>query len=89
LILLALSAASVPTVSASSHFLPDPQAGLTVPVGVVLVGLAVLSIARKLVKLALVAVVVAALIFAYQGGAFDHFVDKGKHLIDEHDNGAQ
>lgn len=72
----------------SSHFLPDPQAGITVPVGVVLVGLAMLSIARKLLTLALMAVVVAALVFAYQGGAFDHFVDKGNQLIHNHGNGA-
>jgi hypothetical protein len=70
------------------HFLPDPQAGLTIPVGVVLVGLAAFSLARKLVKLALFVVIVAAIVFAYQGGAFNHFVDRGKHLIQQHDNGA-
>jgi hypothetical protein len=74
--------------TSASRFLPDPQAGITIPVGIVLVGFAVLFIARKLVKLALVAVVVAVIVFAYQAGAFNHFVDKGKHLIQQHDNGA-
>ncbi|HVV31355.1 MAG TPA: hypothetical protein VHC41_10800 [Mycobacteriales bacterium] len=75
------------TAADSSRFLPEPHAGWTVPVGIVLVLLAGFWLVRKLIKLALVAVVIAAVLFAYQGGAFDHYVDKGKQVIQKQQQG--
>lgn len=82
--------ASVATaaVAADSRFLPRPEAGITVPIVVILVGLALFWITRKLLGLAFLAAVIAVLFLAYQGGAFDHFVDKGKQLVRDQRAGA-
>lgn len=70
------------TVVAASHPLPEPDAAWTIPIAILLAVFALFALVRKLVFLALLAVVVAALFFAYQGGAFDSWVDKGKQVVD-------
>jgi len=64
--------------------LPEPTAKVTVPIIVVFALLALLALARKLVALALIAIIVAGVFVAYQSGAFDQWVDKGKSIIDQH-----
>lgn len=78
----------VAVTAASSHVLPRPQAGVTIPIGIALVALAVVWILRKLALLAFLAVVIAGLVFAYQGGAFDHYVDKGKQILHNQESGG-
>ena len=64
--------------------LPEPTAKVTVPIIAVFVLLALLALVRKLVALALIAIIVAGVFVAYQSGAFDQWVDKGKTIIDQH-----
>ncbi len=63
--------------------LPQPTAKVTVPIIVVFALLALLALVRKLVALALIAVIVAGGFIAYQSGAFDKWVDKGKAVINQ------
>lgn len=63
--------------------LPQPTAKVTVPIIVVFALLALLALVRKLVALTLVAVIVAGAFVAYQAGAFDKWVDKGKSVINQ------
>ncbi len=71
----------------SAHFLslklPDPKAKYTVPIIVILAVLAGIALMRKLMAIALLAVVIAAGFLAYQAGAFNHWVDKGKQVIQQ------
>ena len=64
--------------------LPQPTAKVTVPIIVVFALLALLALVRKLVALALIAIIVAGGFVAYQSGAFDKWVDKGKSVINQH-----
>lgn len=64
--------------------LPNPAAVFTIPVIVVLGGLALFWVARKLVTLALIAAIIAAVVLAYQAGAFDHYVGNGKQTVNNH-----
>lgn len=63
--------------------LPEPHSKYTVPIIVVLVVLAALALVRKLIALALLAAIVAGAFVAYQSGAFNHWVDKGKQVIQQ------
>lgn len=45
--------------------------------------LALIALLRKLIGLALIALIVAGAFVAYQSGAFDHWVDKGKQVIEQ------
>ena len=63
--------------------LPEPSGAVTIPV-IVIIGLLVLfALVRKLIALAIVGLLVAGLIVAYQAGALDHWVDKGKQVIEQ------
>ncbi len=64
--------------------LPQPTAKVTIPIIVVFALLALLALVRKLVALALIAIIVAGAFVAYQSGAFNQWVDKGKSVIDQH-----
>jgi hypothetical protein len=63
--------------------LPAPKSKVTVPVMVVFALLAVIAIVRKIIVLAVVGVIVVALFAAYQSGAFNSWVDKGKQVIQQ------
>jgi hypothetical protein len=65
----------------ATHPLPEPKAGWTIPLAIVLALLAVFALLKKLIALALLATLAAAVFFAYQGGAFDHYVDQGKQVL--------
>jgi len=45
--------------------------------------LAILALVRKLIALALIAIIVVGGFVAYQSGAFDKWVDKGKQVINQ------
>jgi uncharacterized membrane protein YphA (DoxX/SURF4 family) len=45
--------------------------------------LALLALVRKLVALALIAIIIVGGFIAYQSGAFNTWVDKGKQVIDQ------
>jgi len=68
-------------VLAASRPLPEPDAAWTIPVAIILAALAVFALVRKLIFLALIGAIAAALFFAYQGGAFDSWVDRGKQVV--------
>jgi hypothetical protein len=63
--------------------LPEPQGNITIPVVAVIALVVVFSLVRKLVALALIGVIAGGLVIAYQAGALDHWVDKGKQIINE------
>jgi hypothetical protein len=63
--------------------LPEPATKFTVPIIVVFALLALLAIARKVIGLALIALIVAGVFIAYQAGAFNQWVDKGKEIIQQ------
>jgi hypothetical protein len=64
--------------------LPEPTAKVTIPIIIVFALLALLAMVRKLIALALIAIIIVAGFAAYQSGAFDHWVDKGKQIVNEH-----
>jgi len=64
--------------------LPEPTTKVTIPIIVVFALLALLALVRKLIALALIAIIVAGVFVAYQSGAFDKWVDKGKQIVNEH-----
>lgn len=78
----ALTAASTAHIVAAK--LPQPTAKFTVPIIVVFALLALLALVRKLIALALIAIIIVGGFIAYQSGAFDKWVDQGKHVIDQH-----
>lgn len=61
--------------------LPKPKTKLTVPVILIAAALAAIAVLRKLVALALIAIIIAIGFVAYQSGALNHWVDKGKQVI--------
>lgn len=63
--------------------LPEPTAKVTIPIIVVFALLAILALVRKLIALALIAIIVVGGFVAYQSGAFDKWVDKGKQVINQ------
>jgi len=63
--------------------LPEPTAKVTIPIIVVFALIALLAIVRKLIALALIAIIIVGGFVAYQSGAFDKWVDKGKQVIDQ------
>ncbi|MBX6371456.1 MAG: hypothetical protein IRZ02_04280 [Acidothermus sp.] len=63
--------------------LPVPKTSFTIPIVVVFAILAAIALLRKLIGLAVIAAVIAAVFIAYQSGAFDHWVDKGKQVIEQ------
>ena len=64
--------------------LPAPHASVTVPLIVVFAVLAAIALLRKLIAIALIAIVLVATFAAYQSGAFGHWVDKGKQVVQQH-----
>lgn len=70
-------------VIAASHPLPEPNASWTIPVAILLAVFAVFALVRKLIFLGILAIAAAAVFFAYQGGAFDHWVDQGKQVVND------
>lgn len=70
--------------AAGSRPLPEPRAGWTVPIAVVLALLALFWLVRKLLLAAVVAALVAAAVLAYQAGAFNAYVDRGKAVLRQH-----
>ena len=75
-------------VSAAAHVvaltLPEPTAKVTVPIIVVFALLAILAFVRKLISIALIAIIIVGGFVAYQSGAFDKWVDNGKTIIQQH-----
>ena len=75
-------------VSAAAHVvalsLPEPTAKVTVPIIVVFALLALLAFVRKLISIALIAIIIVGGFVAYQSGAFDKWVDNGKTIIQQH-----
>lgn len=63
--------------------LPEPTAKVTVPIIVVFALLALLAVVRKLIALALIAIIIVGGFVAYQSGAFDKWVDKGKQIVNQ------
>jgi hypothetical protein len=63
--------------------LPEPSGAVTVPVIVIVGLLVVFALVRKLIALAIIGLLVAGLVVAYQAGALDHWVDKGKQVIQQ------
>jgi hypothetical protein len=50
--------------------LPKPKAGVTVPIIVIFAVLVFIGIARKLLKLAIIAAIICVIVLIYQSGAF-------------------
>ncbi|MDQ1689224.1 MAG: hypothetical protein QOK42_2199 [Frankiaceae bacterium] len=65
----------------SSGQLPEPDASWTIPAAIVLGVIALILLVRKLIFFAVVLALLAAAFVAYQSGAFDEWVDKGKGVI--------
>ncbi len=63
--------------------LPEPTAKVTIPIIVVFALIALLAVVRKLIALALIAIIIVGGFVAYQSGAFNKWVDKGKQVIDQ------
>jgi uncharacterized membrane protein YphA (DoxX/SURF4 family) len=63
--------------------LPKPKPKVTIPVIVIFAVLLLIGLLRKLVALAVIAAVVCIGFLAYQSGALNHWVDKGKQAIQQ------
>jgi hypothetical protein len=63
--------------------LPVPKKQVTIPVIVIFAVLALIAIVRKLIAVALLAVIVCVAFLLYQSGAFNHWVDKGKNAVND------
>jgi hypothetical protein len=61
--------------------LPEPKAAVTIPIIVIFAVLVFIGLVRKVMVLAVVAAIVCIGFLAYQSGAFNHWVDKGKTVI--------
>jgi hypothetical protein len=61
--------------------LPHPKPAVTIPIIVIFAILVFVALARKVIGLAIVAAVVCIGFLAYQAGAFNHWVDKGKSVV--------
>ena len=68
------------TTAAGDWKLPEPDSSWTIPAAIGFGVLALLSIVKKLVVLAVITALLAAGFIAYQNGAFDKWVDKGTQL---------
>lgn len=71
------------TQAASDWKLPEPDSSWTIPAAIGFGALALLSILKKLVVLAVLTALVAAGFVAYQNGAFDKWVDNGTTIKNE------
>jgi hypothetical protein len=71
----------------ATYKLPEPNASWTIPTAVGLGLIALYSLVKKLIVLALVLAVLAGGFVAYQNGAFDKWVDRGRSLTDQIQNG--
>ncbi len=63
--------------------LPVPKKKITIPVIVIFAVLAAIAVVRKLIAVALIAVIICIGFLAYQSGAFNHWVDKGKAAVQQ------
>jgi hypothetical protein len=63
--------------------IPEPSGTVTIPVIVVVGLIVVFALVRKLIALAIIGLLVAGVFVAYQAGALDHWVDKGKQVIQQ------
>ena len=63
--------------------LPSPKKSVTIPVIVIFAVLAAIALVRKLIAVALIAVIICVGFLAYQAGAFNHWVDKGKSAVQQ------
>jgi hypothetical protein len=61
--------------------LPVPKKTVTIPVIVIFAVLAAIALVRKLIAIALIAVIICIGFLAYQSGALNHWVDKGKAAV--------
>ena len=79
--------ALLPTAHSLAHIaavkLPAPTAKVTVPIIVVFALLALLALVRKLIAIALIAIIIVGGFVAYQSGAFNKWVDKGKQIVNQ------
>ena len=63
--------------------LPEPKAAVTIPVIIIFAVLVLIAVMRKLMALAVIAAIVCVGFLLYQSGALDHWVDKGKGVIQQ------
>lgn len=63
--------------------LPEPKPALTIPVIIIFAALVLIALVRKVIVLAVLAAIVCIGFLAYQSGALDHWVDKGKSVIQQ------
>jgi hypothetical protein len=61
--------------------LPRPKKTVTIPVVIIFAVLAAIALVRKLIAIALIAVIICIGFLAYQSGALNHWVDKGKSAV--------
>jgi hypothetical protein len=63
--------------------LPEPKAAVTIPVIIIFAVLVLIGLMRKVMVLAVIAAIICVGFLLYQAGAFDHWVDKGKGVIQQ------
>ena len=71
----------VHVVNVAAGKLPVPKKSVTVPVIIIFAVLAAVALVRKLIAVALIAVIICVGFLAYQSGALNHWVDKGKAAV--------
>jgi hypothetical protein len=63
--------------------LPEPKAAVTIPIIVIFAVLVLIGLMRKVMALAVLAAIVCIGFLLYQSGALNHWVDKGKGVIQQ------
>jgi hypothetical protein len=63
--------------------LPSPKKSVTIPVIIIFAVLAAIALVRKLIAVALLAVIICVGFLLYQSGALNHWVDKGKNAVND------
>jgi hypothetical protein len=63
--------------------LPSPKKSVTIPVIIIFAVLAGIALVRKLIAIALIALVICVGFLLYQSGALNHWVDKGKAAVQQ------
>ena len=63
--------------------LPEPKAAVTIPIIVIFAVLVLIGLMRKVMALAVIAAIICVGFLLYQSGALNHWVDKGKGVIQQ------
>jgi uncharacterized membrane protein YphA (DoxX/SURF4 family) len=82
-LLMSHASAAASAVRVLAAKLPEPKAAVTIPIIVIFAALVLIGLMRKVVALVVVAAIVCIGFLAYQSGAFNHWVDKGKTVIQQ------